>query len=36
MKVYYECGACYLRQAREALDLSTNDDELKLQIIIDY
>ncbi len=32
MKVYYECGACYLRQAREALDLSTNDDELKLQI----
>lgn len=32
MKVYYECGACYLRQAKEALDLSTNDDELKLQI----
>lgn len=32
MKVYYECGACYLRQSREALDLSTNDDELKLQV----
>jgi uncharacterized protein with ATP-grasp and redox domains len=33
MKVYYECGACYLRQAKEALDLSTNDDELKLEIM---
>lgn len=35
MKVYYECGACYLRQAREALDMSTDDDELKLQIMED-
>ena len=32
MKIYYECGACYLRQAKEALDLSTDDDELKLQV----
>ncbi len=33
MKVYYECGACFLRQAREALDLATEDDDLKIEII---
>ena len=32
MKVYYECGACYLRQSKEALDLSTTDDDLKFKI----
>ncbi len=35
MKVYYECGACYLRQAKEALDLSTDDEDLKLEITSD-
>lgn len=35
MKVYYECGACFLRQAREAMDLATNDDELKIDIMKD-
>lgn len=33
MKVYYECGPCFLRQAKEALDLSTDDEELKFDII---
>jgi damage-control phosphatase, subfamily I len=30
MKVYYECLPCFLRQAREALDLATNDEDLKM------
>ena len=33
MKVYYQCAPCFLRQAREALDMATNDDNLKLQIM---
>lgn len=33
MKVYYECAPCFLRQAREALDMATTDDELKLKIM---
>lgn len=33
MKVYYECAPCFLRQAREALDMATADDELKLEIM---
>lgn len=33
MKVSYECGPCFLRQAREALDLSTDDDELKMEVM---
>ncbi|MEN6592610.1 MAG: ARMT1-like domain-containing protein [Methanobacterium sp.] len=33
MKVYYECAPCFLRQAREALDMATTDDELKLEIM---
>jgi uncharacterized protein with ATP-grasp and redox domains len=32
MKVYYECASCFLRQAREALDLATEDTELKMEI----
>ena len=32
MKISYECGACFLRQAREAMDLATDDDELKIDI----
>jgi uncharacterized protein with ATP-grasp and redox domains len=33
MKVYYECGACFLRQAREAMDLATDDDDLKIDLM---
>lgn len=33
MKVYYECGACFLRQAREAMDLATDDENLKIEIM---
>lgn len=33
MKVSYECGPCFLRQAREALDLSTDDETLKMEIM---
>jgi damage-control phosphatase, subfamily I len=32
MKVYYECAACLLRQAKEAMDLATPDDHLKMEI----
>ena len=35
MKISYECGPCFLRQAREALDLSTDDEMLKMKIIGD-
>ncbi|WP_297979729.1 ARMT1-like domain-containing protein [uncultured Methanobrevibacter sp.] len=35
MKVYYECGSCFLRQAKEAIDLSTDDEELKFKLIQD-
>jgi len=35
MKVYYECGACFLRQAREAMDLATDDNELKIDLMED-
>lgn len=33
MKVYYECAACFLRQAREALDMATSDDSVKLEVM---
>ena len=33
MKVYYQCAPCFLRQAREALDMATDDDTLKLEIM---
>jgi uncharacterized protein with ATP-grasp and redox domains len=32
MKVHYECAACFLRQTREALDLATNNESLKMDI----
>ena len=35
MKISYECGPCFLRQAREALDLSCDDDLLKIEIMND-
>ncbi len=35
MKISYECGPCFLRQAREALDLSTDDENLKMEIMGD-
>ena len=35
MKISYECGPCFLRQAREALDLSTDDESLKMEIMGD-
>ena len=33
MKISYECGPCFLRQAREALDLSTDDENLKMEVM---
>lgn len=33
MKVYYQCAPCFLRQAWEALDMATDDDELKIEIM---
>jgi len=35
LKISYECGPCFLRQAREAMDLSTDDDALKMEIMED-
>ena len=35
LKISYECGPCFLRQAREAMDLSTDDEDLKLEIMND-
>jgi uncharacterized protein with ATP-grasp and redox domains len=32
MKVHYECASCFLRQTREALDLATDDESLKMDI----
>lgn len=33
MKVYYECAPCFLRQAKEALDLATDEESLKMEIM---
>ena len=33
MKISYECGPCFLRQAKEALDLSTDDEILKMDVM---
>jgi uncharacterized protein with ATP-grasp and redox domains len=33
MKVYYECAPCFLRQAKEALDLATDNQSLKMKIM---
>ena len=35
MKISYECGPCFLRQAREAMDLSTDDELLKMELMGD-
>jgi hypothetical protein len=35
LKISYECGACFLRQAKEAMDLSTDDEMLKLELMGD-
>ena len=35
MKISYECGPCFLRQAREAMDLSTDEESLKMEIMED-
>ena len=35
MKISYECGPCFLRQAREAMDLSTDDEMLKMDLMED-
>ncbi len=35
MKISYECGACFLRQAKEAMDLSTDDENLKMELTSD-
>jgi len=35
LKISYECGPCFLRQAKEALDLSTDDELLKMEIMSD-
>lgn len=35
MKLSYECGPCFLRQAREAMDLSTDDEDLKMELMND-
>ncbi|MDO5848382.1 MAG: ARMT1-like domain-containing protein [Methanobrevibacter sp.] len=32
MKISHECGPCFLRQAGEALDLATDNSELKIEI----
>ena len=33
MKISYECGPCFLRQAREAMDLATDDEDLKMELM---
>lgn len=33
MKISYECGPCFLRQAREAMDLSTDDEMVKMELM---
>ena len=33
MDISYECGPCFLRKAREALDLSTDDENVKMQVM---
>lgn len=35
MKISYECGPCFLRQAREAMDLSSDDEDLKMELMND-
>ena len=35
MKISYECGPCFLRQAREAIDLATDNEDLKMELMND-
>lgn len=35
MKINYECGACFLRQAKEAMDLATDDEDIKIELMND-
>jgi hypothetical protein len=35
LKISYECGPCFLRQAKEAMDLSTDDENLKMELMED-
>ncbi len=35
IKVSYECGPCFLRQAREAIELATDDEDLRFKLIQD-
>lgn len=35
MKFSYECGTCLIRQAREAMDLSSDDETVKLELMND-
>ncbi|WP_299526593.1 DUF89 domain-containing protein [uncultured Methanobrevibacter sp.] len=35
MKINYECGACFLRQAKEAMDLATDDEDVKIELMND-
>ena len=35
MKISYECGPCFLRQAKEAMDLSTDDENIKMELMED-
>ncbi|MBM4241904.1 MAG: DUF89 family protein [Euryarchaeota archaeon] len=32
MKVHYECASCFLRQAKEAMNLATSDESLKMDM----
>ncbi|MGZ7066847.1 MAG: damage-control phosphatase ARMT1 family protein [Methanobacterium sp.] len=33
MKAYYECAPCFLRQAKEALDLATDEEAVKMVVM---
>ncbi|MCC7553235.1 MAG: DUF89 family protein [Methanobacteriaceae archaeon] len=35
MKVYYDCAPCFLRQARDAMDLACDDEDLKIELMED-
>ncbi|MGZ7095287.1 MAG: damage-control phosphatase ARMT1 family protein [Methanobacterium sp.] len=33
MKAYYECAPCFLRQAKEALNLATDEEAVKMEVM---
>ena len=33
MKAYYECAPCFLRQAKEALELASQDEKIKMKVM---